>query len=234
VTAGAVFVRYHELTQARKHLADNWSQLRFRAILLFIILLPVIITSFAIAPRRHYVYIFGALLIFGLATLLFRNTEESKGHSGYSAIALLCLALLLTTHPVSSLVKVTDQPNLNTIKYLRSLHLGMPIRMLESDGGYYIYTGKNYKQINIAKKDRTFSDFLTEESINMLVVSDRLAQDNRFRNDAQWHAFTNNPSQFGFTQLVIPDVTTRSLFVSKAINKQLYPAVTNGKPSGSY
>jgi hypothetical protein len=217
VAAGMAHVRRHRIAALRDRLAENWMCLRFRVVLFLIVLLPVAVSVLLIAPRRHHLYLLGALLAFGLAILLFRNTERSTGHSSYSVIALLCVMLLLTTRPLSNSMGKPSQPNLSTINFLRSLDITVPIDILEAEGGYGFYISGNYNRVAEYDKRTPFGDFLAERSIDMIVVSDRLAQDVRFRDDPEWHSFTKDPSQFGFMQVTMPGVEKRSLFVSREI-----------------
>jgi hypothetical protein len=212
--AGVMHINRQNITRARNHLFRNWRKLGFCAGLFLIILLPVVISLVVIGPQRHYIYIFGALLLFAITTLLFCDTEQSAGQSGYPPVALLCITLLLTVSPVSRLVKNQEQENLHTINFLRSLDLDKPVRILESDGGYSIYLGSHYKRIGPYNKETPFPEFLAKSSANMIVMSEALSQDINFRNNPEWLAFSKNPAQFGFTELHIPDTNNRSVFVS--------------------
>ena len=149
--------------------------------------------------------------------LLFRNIELTNEHSSYPVTALLCVAVLLAARPLSISVAASPQPNLKTIRFLRSFDLAIPINVLEAEGGYGIYVGKNYNRIAEYDKRLPFGELLVKKSIDMIVLSDRLSKDVRFRDDPQWHSFINGPSSFGFTRVEIPNVDKRSLFVRKQI-----------------
>ena len=99
------------------------------------------------------------------------------------------------------------------------MNLATHVNLLEAEGGYGIYLGDNYTRVAEYAKDRPFLDFLVQRSINMIVVSPGLAGDLRFRNDPQWHSFSNSPESFGFTRVSIPgvDERERSLLVKREI-----------------
>ena len=217
LAAGVPYLRKDVIRTAVGRLVVNCKHAWFPALCLLVVLLPVAVSILLIAPRRHYLYIFGVMLVFGLATLFFRNTHQNAEHSSYSIFALLCIAMLLTTRPLSNSIKVTAQPNLSTIRFLRSLDITVPIKVLEAEGGYGIYVGRNYTRVAEYNKRVPFEDFLAERSIDMVIESDRLSQDVRFSEDPEWHSFTNAPSRFGFTQVAMPAVEGRRLFIRKEI-----------------
>ncbi len=215
--AGLAHIRRGTWPVFRKRIRDNLVSFQFRLILLFLAILPVGISVVLIAPRRHYIYMFGALCALGAAVLLFRKIGENREHSSYAVTALLCIAVLMITRPLSDSIPRHPQPNIKTIVFLRDLNLATPIDILEAEGGYGIYLGENYTRVPEYDKDLPFPDFLAERSIDMIVLSPRLAKDVRFHDDPQWHSFTNAPQSFGFSREPIPDVDERSLFLKEEI-----------------
>jgi hypothetical protein len=111
----------------------------------------------------------------------------------------------------------TGQPNLNTIKFLRSLEIKTPVHILEAQGGYGIYVGRNYNRVAEYDKNANFCSFVHDTQIDMVVLSDGLRSDDRFFNDPEWLLFIEDPGKFGFIHLDIPHVPNRSLLVTKAL-----------------
>lgn len=215
--AGLAHIRRGTLTVFCRRIRDNLVSFRFFMILLFLAILPVGISIVLIAPRGHYVYIFGVLCALGVVVLCFRETGENKEDSSYLVTALLCIAVLMITRPLSDSLPAHPQLNLKTIMFLRNLNIETPVDILEAEGGYGIYLGENYNRVPEEEKNTPFVDFLTKRSIDMVVLSPRLAQDVRFREDPQWYFFTNDPRSFGFSRMTIPHVDERSLFVKREI-----------------
>ncbi|HOT74731.1 MAG TPA: hypothetical protein PK467_03005 [Candidatus Wallbacteria bacterium] len=77
------------------------------------------------------------------------------------------------------------------------------VNMLEAEGGYYIYIGDNFNWVSPDKKNINFNLFIENEKINMIVVSDQLSMDRRFRDDKQWRAFVKNCAKEGFVKFKI-------------------------------
>lgn len=221
LTAAALArIRRGALSVLRKRIRDNLRSGWLALTLLFIAALPVVISILLIAPRHHYLYMLGTLSVIGVAILFFRKPGNvSNEHSSYAVVVLLCIAVLMITRPLSVLLPVHHQPTLKTITCLRDMNLATHVNLLEAEGGYGIYLGDNYTRVAEYAKDRPFLDFLVQRSINMIVVSPGLAGDLRFRNDPQWHSFSNSPESFGFTRVSIPgvDERERSLLVKREI-----------------
>ena len=61
-----------------------------------------------------------------------------------------------------------------------------------------------------------FDSFRRYEKINIILVTDDLLKDTRFRDDAEFKAFLENPESVDFVKLVLPD-GKRDLYVDKTI-----------------
>jgi hypothetical protein len=90
---------------------------------------------------------------------------------------------------------------------------------LEAEGGFHIYLGHNFHRVreNSKKKNENFNSFLINNRINMIVLSDKLLTDNRFKDDPQWKYFLNNFSLYGFSKYNIPN-SQRILLVKEGEN----------------
>jgi hypothetical protein len=106
--------------------------------------------------------------------------------------------------------------NLRTIEYIQSLHIQQDVNMLEADGGYYIYAGDNFHRIAHSGKDVDFETFVRREHIDMIVISDGMRNDQRFRDDKAWVTFLRDHQAFGYEASDIPG-TNRTLITRKAI-----------------
>ena len=83
--------------------------------------------------------------------------------------------------------------NKEVIQGIKSLNLlasekNKEIKLLDPDGGYAIFLGDQFKTVRSYSKnsDMTFSYFRNKHSINMIVVSKELLDDERYKNDNEW------------------------------------------------
>ena len=83
--------------------------------------------------------------------------------------------------------------NKEVIQGIKSLNLSASeknkeIKLLDPDGGYAIFLGDQFKTVRSYSKnsDMTFSYFRNKHSINMIVVSKELLDDERYKNDNEW------------------------------------------------
>lgn len=176
-------------------------------------LLAGLISIVTVFPRPHY-FVYPVFLITSTLALLLtgRQTPEEPRGVGY---ALLLSGLILAVTP-SPYLNLTDDAQVNTraIRLVQGLHITKPVRILEAEGGFDIYMGDNFQRVGEAEKDRGFKEFLAARDINMVVVTDLLASDLRFRNDPEWQAFLASPQDQGFRQYAVPAAKTK-VFVRK-------------------
>ncbi len=209
--AGLILLRKQGIRASADRVIQNGRDFRLSHILIF--LLPVVLSIVFIAPRQHYLFILGILASFACAVLLFRKTDRCPEHTGYAILAIVCMAPLMIARPLSDSLNKATQPNLQTIRFLRSFHFDEPINVLEAEGGFGIYVGDNFSRVAEYDKNTSFGRFLSERSINMVILSDRLAKDVRFCDDPEWQTFISDPSGFGFFRLDIPAAEGRRLFI---------------------
>ncbi len=198
-------------------ISENFRYLRFFFLIVLIAITPLIMSSIFIFPRRHYLLFPGVILLLMLITIVFRNALVSKKKNKYITLIYVCILPLILVRPLNSLLNEPKPENLSAIKYLRSLKITEPVNILETWGIYSIYESKNYNRIPDYNKDKLFNEYMKEWSINMIVVSDRLLIDTRFSTDPEWLYFINNPEEFGFVTIIIPDTKGIKLLVKKDI-----------------
>ena len=106
----------------------------------------------------------------------------------------------------------TPQANLNTIRFVQSLGIVSPVNMLEAEGGYNIYLGNNFHRIAESDKKEDFTQFLRSRSLNMIVLSDNLMRDSRFKDDHEWGNFLTDFPRLGYREIIIQN-TGRKLII---------------------
>ena len=205
-----------------KQIPENIRYFRFFYLVVLTAITPLILSSIFIFPRRHYLLFPGVIIILMLITIIFRNAFDFKKRHVFVKLIYVCILPLILVRPLSSLLNEPKPENLSAIRYLRSLKIKEPVNILETWGIYSIYESKNYNRIPDYNKDKLFNEYLKEWSINLIVLSERLLNDTRFSTDPEWLYFINNPEEFGFVKIIIPDAAEIKILVKKDIlNKEI-------------
>lgn len=211
----AVFALYIKigctfLKEKLKTNKDFFAQMSFFA-------LAPITSAIAIYPRGHYLLF---LDIFILTVIAFSIMVAAEKRTVVYRLGLAGVLLIGLTPAMSDFSELplarSGSLNRKTIIFLKSLNIKEKVNILEAEGGYFIYLPGNYHRIAIEEKGVNFNRALYDRKINMIVLSDKLRNDNRFVLDKQWQEFLNNYSAYGFSKITIPG-TKRFLFVKKSL-----------------
>lgn len=185
--------------------------------ILAVFLLPSLVCVVALYPRDHYLLILVLLSISAVLVVLLRDITSPQSILHNTGTILICIVVVALLRPISTEVMAQKQPNLEVIMFLKSLTITEPVRILEAEGGYGIYVGDNYTRIAEYDKESGFSSFLEKYSINMIVLSDGLRNDTRFKDDAEWVAFLDNPRSEDFVSLNVPELENRTILVQESL-----------------
>lgn len=171
------------------------------------ICLPAIIAVVLINPRQHYL-IFPAVL---LLVLLVRKAFPAKADPPmtrwtWMVAAASCLSLLAYS---GNRIAPAARPVLATINTLRDIKLSTPMVILDADGGYDAYLPDGTERLTAQDKATGFNAFLEANGVNVIVGSPRLEQDQRFANDPEWQAFTNDGNNGAFESIPVPGTVVR-------------------------
>jgi hypothetical protein len=199
--AGLVMAR--RITIRQTFAANRWL-----VVVAALFVLPGLVSALLIFPRDHYLLLPGMMAAVVLAVLMDKRTNEP---SPFWRLVLPGLLLVALTPYFTSHLE-TERPNLATIRFIESLGIEEPVNLLEVEGGYHIYLGDQFSRVGEVEKDEAFDLFLTNHEVNMIVLSNSLANDVRFRDDAEWQRFLTAYADQGFALLDIPD-TDRKLIV---------------------
>lgn len=202
-----------------KGIHDNIRFYKVFYLILLTALMPMILSSILIFPRRHYLIIFGVILILMFVCILFRNVFIPRKQFIYISIIYVFIFSLLLVRPLKSIVSIQAPENLRTIKFIRSLEIKEPVNILDAAGLYNIYESNNYNRVQEYAKVSLFNEYLRETSVNMIVLSNTLLNDNRFSNDPEWNYFIKYPEEFGFACITVPEVKEIKLLIKKDILK---------------
>jgi len=186
--------------------------LKYRRLLILVglFLLPGLVSAVFIHPRSHYLLLLWVLTGVLMATLIDTPAIEEKQMTQKQFIVLGLLIIALT--PYFANKAAANRPNLETIRFIESLRIEEPVTVLEAEGGYHIYLGDNFRRVAEYDKNTGFNHFLSSRNINMIVLSNLLQKDTRFKDDAEWQHFLIEYSNLGYRDINIPN-TDRKLMV---------------------
>jgi hypothetical protein len=108
------------------------------------------------------------------------SPDSEQGQVNLKKLFLLCVLLVFVTPDFGQSEK-SVQKNISTIQFIQSLEIDEPINLLEARGGYHYYLGLTCHSVNQKEKNARFDQFRADRNINMIVVSDDLGNDTRFK-----------------------------------------------------
>lgn len=192
--------------------------LNFALFLVLMTLAQIII----IYPRDHYFPLFNTLLLLILVLTVsgqpHPHTPTRAEFGGTILVVLLFLLLIPSMFTYRGLYK--GNHNYLTVQLLKSLSLtpsveSGQIHVLDPENGYYFYLDNRYQSIFPQAKNSNgdFYAFLEAQDFSVLVVSPLLQRDSRYKDDAEWLYFLDNPEEFGFFTMPVPD-TFRVLYIA--------------------
>jgi len=179
---------------------------------LMIFVVPPLVSVTVIYPREHYITFIACLMMIFIA--VFTGGKGRGIIPNGAKFVPLALLLIAVVPSVSGLKR--PMPTLKTIEFLRTLGVTKTVNLLEEEGGYGIYVGKNYHRINPVPKRLSFNAFAKKTHLNAIVLSRNLLKDSRLRDDSEWKYFLKNYNRFGFIHMPIPK-TSRDLLIRKAL-----------------
>jgi len=209
---GAVSLRKQTPLRYMAQLSENWRSSYVTSISVVAIVLPGIISIIFIYPREHYVLIVGVFFVFLVAVLFGRQMSTDRHQLNYAAFVFACILPVLTARPAFDSRLEAPQPVLDTILFLRTWDLKMPVSLLEVDGGYAIYLNRNF-----VWKHRRVPVELDSKTTDVVVWSHRFGNQSNVLNSHEWKLFRSDPEAFGFVRLNIPNVQDRVLFVKREV-----------------
>lgn len=194
----------------RADFARNISHYRAFLPIVGLFLIPGFLSSVVIYPRDHYLLLPGVLIAVTIASFVAKQTP-GKEQPNYKRL-LLYGVLVIALTPCFADQPSAKQENLETILFLKTLGIEERVNVLEAEGGYGIYMGDNYHRVAEYDKKTGFNHFLVDNDIGMIVVTDHLKNDSRFRNDKEWEFFLSHYASMGYREIDIPH-TERKLIV---------------------
>jgi hypothetical protein len=195
---------------------SNISEYKRLLIIVCLFLIPGFLSLIIIFPREHYLMLFSTLTVLTIVILLSKHHYKPDQINNKRLFLLALFAIVLTPYFPS---KSDEKPNLSTIRFINSLRIHEPVDLLEAEGGYNIYLDDNFHRVAQYDKNMNFYHFLKDRNINMIVLSDSLRQDTRFRDDPEWQGFLADPHRSGYLQLTIPKTDSKLIIRDDLLHK---------------
>jgi hypothetical protein len=172
------------------------------------------VSAIVIYPRDHYVLLPVMLMVLSIAVVFTTQPPPTPAFvwPKQLAIILFCGVFVLLALPRYVDTASPLRENLATIQAIKALQIEERVTMLEAQGGFNIYAGDNFRRMREFEKNAPFDRFLAEQNIGVIVLSDLVKDDPRFKHDSEWQSFLVDYYERGFNQIPIPN-STRTLFV---------------------
>jgi len=190
----------------RSTIRNNFREYKNIILFMGLFILPGLVSTIIIQPRDHYLLLPCVLTAVFLAIIVDSNEHEQKPANYTKLLFLGLLAISFTPYFAERIRSDRPGPNLASIRFIQSLSIEETVYLLEAEGGYHYYLDDNFHRIAQYAKNSDFYHFMEERKINMIMVTDVLVEDSRFRDDAEWIDFLDNYSTFEFTELDVPYV----------------------------
>jgi len=185
----------------RSTIRNNFREYKNIILFMGLFILPGLVSTIIIQPRDHYLLLPCVLTAVFLAIIVDSNEHEQKQANYTKLLFLGLLAISFTPYFAERIRSDRPGPNLASIRFIQSLSIEETVYLLEAEGGYHYYLDDNFHRIAQYAKNSDFYHFMEERKINMIMVTDVLVEDSRFRDDAEWIDFLDNYSTFDFTEL---------------------------------
>jgi len=164
-------------------------------------ILPCIVSGALIYPAPPYLLLLVVMILTIIGIFISSITSEPnklKLYISYSILFVFIVPCLSNSQPKYYLIYK------ETIQTIQNLHLTKSVNLLDIDGGYSHYLTSNFRWVLATKKNANFDTFLLDKKINMIVVSDRLNDNLKYRSDKKWSDFLSNYNKYGFNKIRIP------------------------------
>jgi len=182
--------------------------------------LPGIISGVIFSNSYHYLLLPCILFSLIIAIFVIKDSNHEKRLSSNQLLLLGIVVIGFT--PTPEIIYGFDYnysptKRANTIRFIESLNLEKEVYILEERNDMAVFLGKNFHEVLSYKKSTDFNEFITQTGINMVIVSNRLQKDPRFKHDKEWDMFLEHYESYGYTKVVIPNVNDIKLLIHKSL-----------------
>lgn len=196
----------------RQHIRERLQEHGARLMLVAWFVVPGVLSGVLITPKEHYLLLLGVITVTGLTILAAPAERRLVSLGGLLTLGCLLIAMTpsLVAHEASERGSV-QQPNVETIRFIKSLGILDTVNVLDAEGKFDVYLGRNFHSVPWWDKRTGFSRFRSERNINMIVWSANLDRDSRFRRDAEWRDFTDHYRDLGWIERDIANANRKLL-----------------------
>lgn len=175
------------------------------------ITIPSLISSIIIYPREHYLVLQFPMFFFLLTALFSPKKSDQNNSNPYAKFVSIALFIgvffivpkLSGYTYINIWEKYNKQYCYNAMKQIRTFNIKEKVVLLESEGGFDIYSGRNYTSTPGFFKDKPFYTYLNSMHINMIYVSKILTEDKKFFEDPEWVDFEKNYAAKGYDKIPV-------------------------------
>ncbi len=181
---------------------------------------PGIISGIIISPRHHYLLVPSTLFIIIIMTLIVKDNSYKET---FNLNQLLLIGIItMSVTPTPEIIYGFDYnysptKRANTIRFIQSLHIQKQVYILEERNDLDIFLGENFHNIPGYTKHIDFNNFVKQTNINMIIVTERLQKDPRFKYDKEWNMFLEQYSKDGYKKVGIPDVQDIQIYLHESL-----------------
>ncbi|MBU2102924.1 MAG: hypothetical protein KKF80_05965, partial [Candidatus Omnitrophica bacterium] len=215
----------------------DYTLLKHLGVVLLLVSAASMLSAFVVYPREHYLILqltIIIILIAYFASHAFNKNVCMQRPGVVKAFATGLCIVLLTPYPIVEHPsgvgysfglmpkKITTQRmhhdwqgNLKTLEFIKLLRIRDKVNLLTAEGKFDIYVGDNYTSLMGVGTNESFTAFMKQHEINMVLATGLLKQSIRFE-ASERKEFLDNPNAAGFLKLEVP-FTKRSLFLRREL-----------------
>ena len=183
-----------------------------------------------IHPRDHYLvpFSFFGSAMFAAACGAVRWQPEGRFARAAEPVAFAAAVVLLAALPtykrdvLPSIADARGNPpptewhGRNDVEALRALALSGERVILEPELSRAVYARMPFRWVAAGEKDRPFFDFLRERQVDLVIITQRMRDDARYRDDPEFQAFVaDDGDKRGFVFRWVPRSATVIAFLPK-------------------
>lgn len=202
-----VFKHFYWIYKQRKITMNN----TVNKLILFVLIFtpPVGVSTILIYPRLHYVIMLIGLLFLLSWLLLSQILPKIQYDEKYKPLVSVLLVIMLiycvpfkvTGEPGFSIKKTNNsqftQPrNVSIIQSINKLNLPTNTVLLSMRMNLDLFLEPEIKHLFAGEKELPFNDYMRENNINAILVTEDLIDDIRFREDDDFQSFMKNTNEF--------------------------------------
>jgi hypothetical protein len=215
------------LQQAFVFLQDQW------LLLLGILILsaPSFIASMVFYTREHYLVLQMLLVFFIIALVLHPQQQKdlllprivTRLSLPFAAIIIFLIRPDISAFPKSDVWESYTYPsNRKTIEFVRAMGITQNVVEVDHEGGFAIYTGKNYRWATpFQKEEEPYSEFIARFKPNMYYVTKALLSNRFFNRDPEFMDIIQHPENHGFHRVNMQPENKGYLLVSDTLKYRL-------------